>query len=134
MQLKALKWIVLLLLIVPFYAINAQSKNNLLKAKKFYSELKSSKDPLIIDVRPAFKFQENRIIDAALAEKEEDLLKLVEIVPKNAPVFVYCQKGDRSVKAAEILRNIGFTNVYELKGGLLKWIDAGLPLDTVKYE
>ena len=134
MQNKAFKWVLLLMLFIPLTSTFAQSNKYTLKAKKYYHKLNSKKDPLIIDTRPAFKFQENRIQNAVLAEEIEDLLKLVEIVPKDEVIFIYCQKGDRSQKAAETLKEKGYTKVYELKGGLLKWIDAGLPLDTVKYE
>ncbi|MBS2098831.1 rhodanese-like domain-containing protein [Carboxylicivirga linearis] len=134
MQNKALKWVLLLMLFIPLTSTFAQSNKYKLKAKKYYHKLNAKKDPLIIDTRPAFKFQENRIQNAVLAEEIEDLLKLVKIVPKDEPIFIYCQKGDRSQKAAETLKEKGYTKVYELKGGLLKWMDAGLPLDTVKYE
>jgi len=134
MQNKALKWVLLLLLFIPFTNTFAQSNKHKLKAKKYYHKLNSKIDPLIIDTRPAFKFQESRIQNAVLAEETDELLKLVEIVPKDEPIFIYCQKGDRSKKAAETLKEKGYTHVYELKGGLLRWIEKGLPLDTVKYE
>jgi rhodanese-related sulfurtransferase len=44
---------------------------------------------------------------------------------KSVPVFVYCKSG-RSQKAAEKLNELGFTTIYQLEGGILKWEAAGL--------
>jgi thioredoxin len=46
---------------------------------------------------------------------------------KSKPVFVYCLSGGRSHSAAEKMRAMGFTNVYELNGGIMKWRAANLP-------
>ena len=43
-------------------------------------------------------------------------------------LFVYCAAGKRSAKAAEILKEKGFKEVYQLKGGLDAWKAAKLPL------
>lgn len=48
-------------------------------------------------------------------------------VPKNRPVLVYCKKGIRSQKAALLLRDHGFKQIYVLKGGILSWIDTVAP-------
>lgn len=46
---------------------------------------------------------------------------------KDRPVFVYCHSGSRSAAAAARMRKMGFTEVYELQGGIVKWRSAGLP-------
>ena len=43
------------------------------------------------------------------------------------PIFVYCAAGGRSAKAANILRQKGYS-VFELDGGIRAWKDAGLPI------
>ncbi len=40
---------------------------------------------------------------------------------KTKPVLVYCKVGGRSAQAAEVLVQKGFTKVYNLKGGMMKW-------------
>nr|WP_321406694.1 rhodanese-like domain-containing protein [uncultured Carboxylicivirga sp.] len=134
MQKKALKWLVLFFLVTPTICSFSQVKKYKLDAKSFYNELISVKDPFIIDTRPGYKFQENRIQNAVLAESQDELLKLTKIIPKDTPIFVYCQIGDRSKRAVKALRGNGFTRVYELEDGLVTWIEAGLPLDTIKLE
>lgn len=45
---------------------------------------------------------------------------------KNKPVLLYCAVGGRSAQAAKILRDMGFKEVYDLKGGIRAWANAGL--------
>ena len=52
----------------------------------------------------------------------------VDKLDKTEPVMVYCKVGGRSHKAAVYLVESGFTQVYDIKGGILAWNDAGEPL------
>ena len=47
---------------------------------------------------------------------------------RNAPVIVYCRTGSRSEVAAEALRASGY-DAYNLEGGFVAWLDAGLPAE-----
>ncbi|MFY9260153.1 MAG: rhodanese-like domain-containing protein [Gallionella sp.] len=47
---------------------------------------------------------------------------------KNATTVFYCQMGGRSAQAAAFASSNGFTDVYNLQGGILAWAQAGLPL------
>ena len=40
---------------------------------------------------------------------------------KNKAVYVYCQSGNRSKSAAQILARLGFEEIYDLQGGYLNW-------------
>jgi len=40
---------------------------------------------------------------------------------KDAPLYIYCQSGNRSQKAARKLISMGFTKVYDLRGGYRSW-------------
>ncbi|MEM9665834.1 MAG: rhodanese-like domain-containing protein [Bacteroidota bacterium] len=49
---------------------------------------------------------------------------------KEALVVVHCRSGGRSAQAAEFLQSQGFSDVYNLKGGILAWsaeIDPSMP-------
>ena len=48
---------------------------------------------------------------------------------KNKPVFVYCLSGGRSASAADFLEEKGFSQVYNMKGGIMKWSAEGKALD-----
>lgn len=47
---------------------------------------------------------------------------------KNAKVVLYCRSGNMSTQAATQLVQAGYTNIWELGGGMLAWKSAGLPL------
>ncbi len=47
---------------------------------------------------------------------------------KNAKVFLYCSSGRMSAIAAEMLVKLGYTNVWNLNGGMSAWEGAGFPL------
>lgn len=47
---------------------------------------------------------------------------------KNAKIFLYCRSGNMSSIASEKLVGLGFTNVWNLDGGMIEWEKAGLPL------
>ena len=49
---------------------------------------------------------------------------------KNEPVYIICQTGNRSKKAAEILKGAGFNNVLSVTGGTVAWQAAGLPMEN----
>ena len=51
---------------------------------------------------------------------------------KNNPVIIYCRSGARSAEACRLLQSEGFSNVKNLRGGILKWSDDIDP-DMPKY-
>jgi rhodanese-related sulfurtransferase len=51
-----------------------------------------------------------------------------QLPDKAAPIVVYCRSGRMSTIAAATLVNAGYTNVWELAGGMDAWKQAGLPL------
>lgn len=47
---------------------------------------------------------------------------------KNATTVFYCQMGGRSGQAAAFAAANGYTQVYNLQGGITAWVQAGLPI------
>jgi rhodanese-related sulfurtransferase len=56
------------------------------------------------------------LVDVREPEETEEFDHL-----KNEEVIFYCRSGNRSGKAALFLEQLGFTNVKNLKGGMLEW-------------
>jgi sulfur-carrier protein adenylyltransferase/sulfurtransferase len=76
----------------------------------------------IIDVREPNEYQINRIPGSELIPLGDIPKRYAELDP-NEEIVVQCKMGGRSAKAADFLRSVGFTNVLNLKGGILDWVD-----------
>ena len=60
----------------------------------------------------------------------DTLATKLDTLERNEPVYLICQTGNRSKKAADILKNAGFNNVLNVTGGTAGWQAAGLPMET----
>lgn len=81
--------------------------------------IKSNSNVIVIDTRSPQEFAENRINGSINIPEYELLRKAKNLLPdKNALIILYCQSGDRSKKAYITLTKLGYTNLYDLKGGL----------------
>lgn len=81
----------------------------------------------LVDVRTPGEWR-NGIIEGALLYdiSDTDFEKRVATLDKAKPVYVYCAVGGRSGRAAETMKNMGYT-VYDLKGGMGAWSSKGMP-------
>jgi adenylyltransferase/sulfurtransferase len=86
-------------------------------------------DFLLIDVREPHEYQIASIPKAKLIPLGEVARRLNEIDP-DAEIVVHCKSGGRSAKAVEILRQNGYKNVANMRGGILAWsekVDPRVP-------
>jgi rhodanese-related sulfurtransferase len=68
---------------------------------------------------------ENSInIDYRSPKFKEDVSNLY----KEKIYLTYCRSGSRSAKSAEIMKELGFDNIYMIEGGIVAWDKAGLPI------
>ena len=76
---------------------------------------------IILDVRTQEEYDEGHIPGAILIPGTEIEMRAEEDMPdKDQLLLVYCRSGRRSKQAAEILVELGYTNVMEF-GGILDW-------------
>ncbi len=86
-----------------------------------------AKKAQFIDVRTPEEYgaeHADKAVNMPLDKIETDLASL----DRSKPVYIICQTGRRSQKAAETLEKNGFTDVYNIEGGTAAWVKAGLPL------
>ncbi len=87
----------------------------------------------VLDVRSATQYANGHIVGARNLPLNELGGKLDSVSKKkDRPVLVYCELGNQSAKAAATLRQAGFAQVLNLKGGLMAWQRENLPLATGK--
>lgn len=90
-------------------------------------------EAVVVDVREDKEVADGTILDSlhiplgSLGDRLEELANFRE-----KPIIVSCRSGHRSATACARLRKEGFTTVYNLKGGVLAWQNAGLPLQKKK--
>jgi rhodanese-related sulfurtransferase len=49
-------------------------------------------------------------------------------VTKDQPIYLFCRSGNRSMRVAMALAEIGYSNLANVEGGILAWEAAGLPV------
>lgn len=82
-----------------------------------------------LDVRDLQEVNLGRIPGAVHISRGNLENKVEAIVPRDAPLVVYCGGGGRSALAADTLRQLGYTNVSSLAGGFRGWAEAGGEID-----
>lgn len=76
---------------------------------------------IILDVRTQEEYDESHIPGAILIPNTEIEARAESELPdKDQKILVYCRSGRRSKLAAEILVELGYTNIYEF-GGIIDW-------------
>jgi rhodanese-related sulfurtransferase len=82
---------------------------------------------LLLDVREPSEYAEVHAADAKLIPLGELSSHLTELANyKDKPVLVMCRSGHRSSKAVSLLREAGFQQVSNVKGGIRAWEGEGL--------
>ena len=94
-----------------------------------FSELVADTNAVVLDVRTAAEFTEGHIKGAILIDQgQSDFVeKAKATLPIEKRIAVYCRSGRRSANAAGKLADVGYKCV-NLKGGILAWKDAGMPV------
>ena len=90
--------------------------------KAMYDVLKEQTGAQLIDVRSDKEFGASHLKNAQnICVTDDDFKEKVSSLDKNQPVYVYCKKGGRSARAAKVLKEMGFTKIYDLQGGITAW-------------
>ena len=99
-------------------------------AKKLKEKLNSSDEVILVDVREQNEWDEAHIPGAILMPLSNFDEEFEKLENKDAEILLQCRSGKRSMNAAKILEEEGYTNLTNISGGILEWIEEGFP--TVK--
>ncbi len=92
-------------------------------------EMIDRSDVLILDVRTQEEYDVGHIKNSTLIPVQV-LDKRLNELPRDKKILVYCKSGSRSAQASQILVNNGFKEIYNMKGGITDWTNAGY--DVIK--
>ncbi|PIQ28002.1 rhodanese-like domain-containing protein [bacterium (Candidatus Blackallbacteria) CG17_big_fil_post_rev_8_21_14_2_50_48_46] len=81
---------------------------------------------LVLDVRTPEEFAQGHLTGATLKNFYDTNFKAqLEQMNRHQPTILYCRSGNRSGQTMTMMRELGFRNVYEIKGGIMAWQAAG---------
>lgn len=81
---------------------------------------------IILDVRTPEEFMTGHLVSAININLEgSDFASEVSKLDKNSTVAVYCRSGNRSGVATKQMAELGFTDMYDMQGGIVEWQAAG---------
>ena len=92
------------------------------------TRLLNHENATMIDMRTDKDYREGHIVNAVNVPTGNADIPATLNKYRERPVIVYCQRGQRSIAFCNKLSKQGFTSVYNLKGGVLAWQKAELPL------
>ncbi|WP_020532088.1 rhodanese-like domain-containing protein [Flexithrix dorotheae] len=123
-------YISMLLLSIGSFSCAQEPVLERLKAAEYELKIQELPNAYLIDVRTPPEVAGGTIGDAVNIDfLGSDFKPEVEKLDKSKPVLVYCAVGGRSWKAAQLLNQLGFKEVYDLDGGIKGWQQAGKPLN-----
>ncbi len=93
----------------------------------------------IVDIRTELEWRQTGVIPGShlltlfderrqVIDPQGWLKKVKALVPPDKPVILICRVGNRTAPATRILVNAGYSTVYNVTGGIVPWIKAGLPV------
>ena len=104
------------------------SKN--VSAKEFQDLIKDKANAIILDVRTPNEVAQGIIKNAEKIDfYDKNFQAELDKLDKSKPVLIYCRSGRRSGIAMSTMRELGFSEVYNLQGGIIEWSEAGLKIE-----
>ena len=121
--------------VVPLGLIinNEKKRLNRYVSGKSWNNLITKKETLVIDVRKSFEFNVGTFKKAINPNIQnfKDFPKFLNEIEKTKPVAMFCTGGIRCEKASIFLKKKGFKNIFQLKGGILNYLNKTKKKDSL---
>jgi molybdopterin/thiamine biosynthesis adenylyltransferase/rhodanese-related sulfurtransferase len=98
---------------------------------QLFNRLCQEEKPLVIDVREPNEWEIYHLPFAVLMP-ERELPQAIQNIHRSQEIVLYCRTGVRSLRAASVMKEMGFKNVKSLSGGINRWSDD-VDSSTPKY-
>ncbi len=102
-----------------FFRKYRNSEENNIDYENAKTILKNDKQAILVDVRSPQEYKEGHLdgsMNYPLYDLERNAEKLLK--SKENTIIIYCQSGSRSQRALKLLQEQGYTNLYQIEGGL----------------
>jgi rhodanese-related sulfurtransferase len=84
---------------------------------------------VLLDIRTPEEFAAGRLEGAVNIDYyATDFADRLEDLDRDATYVIYCRSGNRTTAALELFRDLGFTSVHAVDGGILSWESTGHPV------
>lgn len=105
-----------------YFSCQAQTVKEL-NVTEFEKGIHNSDSVQLLDVRTPGEYNNGHLKNALLADwkNENEFNRRITFIDKEKPVYIYCLAGSRSAEAAAKMRQMGYQQVYELRGGINAW-------------
>ncbi|MBI2860027.1 MAG: rhodanese-like domain-containing protein [Chloroflexi bacterium] len=89
---------------------------------------RNNNDFVVLDVRTPEEFNSGRLSGAVNIDfYSSTFADELDRLDKDKVYLVYCRTGQRSAKAVNLMKELGFTRVYNMLGGIVQWQSQGFP-------
>jgi rhodanese-related sulfurtransferase len=122
------KVIVLIASVLLLAGCSSSTSTNDLSVSEFSNKVAET-GVITLDVRTPGEFNEGHIEGALLVDFQSgNFENEIASLDKSKTYAVYCRSGSRSGQAVKVMSEAGFTNIYNLNGGVIDWANAGMNL------
>ncbi|MCP9199969.1 rhodanese-like domain-containing protein [Gramella sp. GC03-9] len=113
------KILIIMSLFTTLFGKAQEDENIKVLAPSEYESAVCAGEVQLVDVRTPGEFNQGAIENAQNLDffNQKAFLAGLEKLDKNKPVYVYCKSGGRSQKAAQIMKKMGFSRIFDLEGG-----------------
>jgi rhodanese-related sulfurtransferase len=92
-------------------------------------ENKDNPDFIILDIRTPEEYESGHLENAINIDFYSDSFHHeLDKLDKNKVYLEYCRSGSRSSRTLDLMKELGFSEVYELQDGITSWIEKGYPI------
>ena len=94
-----------------------------LEQDKWKIGLENDSETIILDVRTPEEFEASRIPNSVNIDFYNPEIFMQEIgkLDKDKSYYIYCRTGVRSANSCQLMKELGFINIYNLIGGIVEW-------------
>ena len=113
-------------LVICGFSAKSQPVIELIDAPEMKKAIEQESGAIVLDVRRPYEISTGKIPGAENIDINEDEFWLkFKVLNRDKTYYVYCETGGRGTSAARVMKQMGFKNVYNLRGGIEAWKSNG---------